>query len=292
MQLFLQMVMGGLTVGAVYALLGMGYSLIYRASGLLTFAQGEYFMLGAFVGLTFFVNMGLPFPLVLILTTAVMVAIGFLSEKVIITPLISRGSKPIHIVLATIGLAIFLQNLAMLVWGSRAFTMPTIFDDMPVFIGSVFIIPQNIAIVIAMLVLMGGLHLFMNKSRAGLMLRAAAQDRMAASIVGINVPLAIGLTWGISVGLAGLAGLLIAPVHGVHAHMGLLVGLKGFAAAVIGGYGSIYGAVIGGILVGLVETFTSGYISSNFKDVVVFAFLLLVLFLKPEGLIRSEQIDK
>jgi branched-chain amino acid transport system permease protein len=290
-QFFIQMILGGLTVGAIYALIGMGYSLIYRASGLLTFAQGEYFMLGAFVGYTFFVVLGLPYPVALLGVIAVMVGVGFLSERMLIGPLLRRGSSPIHIVLATIGLAIFLQNAAMMIWGSEGFRVPSVMGDKPIRLGNVFIVPQNLAIVVIMLGLMFALHIFMNKSKIGTALRAAAQDKLAASTVGINVPLAVGLTWGISVGLAGIAGLLIAPIYGVNAHMGLLVGLKGFAAAVVGGYGSVYGAVVGGLLVGAVETLTSGYIDSSMKDVIVFAFLLLVLFLKPTGLIPSAMLE-
>lgn len=291
MQFFIQLVLGGLMVGAVYALLGMGYSLIYRASGLLTFAQGEYFMLGAFFTYTFFVLLNLPFPVALVLVVVVMVGIGLLSERLLIGPLLRRGSSPIHIVLATIGLSIFLQNVAMMVWGSEGFYVPSVLGDMPFNVEGVYIVPQNVAIVAIMLALMLALHLFMNHSRMGTALRAAAQDKVAAGTLGINVALAVGATWGIAVGLAGIAGLLIAPIYGVSAHMGLLVGLKGFAAAVVGGYGSIYGAVLGGLLVGLVETLTSGYISSALKDVIVFAFLLLVLFVKPTGLLPNEMLE-
>ncbi|MCJ7872751.1 branched-chain amino acid ABC transporter permease [Phaeobacter sp. J2-8] len=291
MQFFIQLALGGLMVGAIYALLGMGYSLIYRASGLLTFAQGDYFMLGAFLTFTFSVLVGLPFFVVLPLVGALMLGLGFLTERVLIGPLIARGSGPIYIVLATIGLSIFLQNMAMIIWGSQGFHVPSVMGDMPMKFGDIYVVPQNLAIVFITLGIMVALHIFMNKSKVGTALRAAAQDKMAAATLGINVVFAIGLTWGISVGLAGIAGLLIAPIFGVTAHMGLLVGLKGFAAAVVGGYGSIYGAVIGGFLVGLIEAFSSGYIDLSFKDVVVFGVLLLVLFVRPEGLLPSPALE-
>ena len=291
MQFFVQLALGGLMVGAIYGLVGMGYSLIYRASGLLTFAQGEYFMLGAFFTYTFFVLLKLPFIVAAVAVVLVMTAIGFLSERLLIGPLLRRGSSPIHIVLATIGLSIFLQNVAMMVWGSEGFYVPSVLGDMPFKVGDVYVVPQNLTIVGVMLVLMLALHVFMNHSRLGTTLRAAAQDKLAAATLGINVAFSVGLTWGIAVGLAGAAGLLIAPIYGVSAHMGLLVGLKGFAAAVIGGYGSIYGAVLGGLLVGLVETFTSGYIDSTLKDVIVFAFLLTVLFVRPTGLLPNDMLE-
>lgn len=291
MQFFFQLLLGGLMVGSIYALLGMGYSLIYRASGLLTFAQGEYFMLGAFGIYTTMVMAGLPFLIAAPIVIIAMVGVGFASERLLIGPLLRRGSSPIHIVLATIGLAIFLQNIAMMIWGSEGFYVPSVLGDMPFQINDVYIVPQNLAIVGFMFAAMIGLHVFMNKSRLGTTLRAAAQDKLAASVLGINVSFAVGLTWGIAVGLAGIAGLLIAPIYGVNAHMGLLVGLKGFAAAVIGGYGSIYGAVVGGLLVGVVETMTSGYIDSTMKDVIVFAFLLAVLFFKPTGLLPNDMLE-
>lgn len=291
MQFFIQMILGGLMVGAVYALIGMGFSLIYRASGLLTFAQGEYFMLGAFFTYTFVVLAGLPIAVAAIAVVVVMTGVGFASERLLIGPLLRRGSSPIHIVLATIGLSIFLQNIAMMIWGSEGFYVPPIAGDMPIRVADVYIVPQNVAVVVIMLALMLALHVFMNKSKLGTSLRAAAQDKLAAGTLGINVPLAVGLTWGIAAGLAGIAGLLIAPIYGVNAHMGLLVGLKGFAAAVVGGYGSIYGAVLGGLLVGLVETLTSGYLDSSMKDVIVFAFLLIVLFVKPTGLLANEMLE-
>jgi branched-chain amino acid transport system permease protein len=291
MQFFLQLLLGGLMVGAIYGLLGMGYSLIYRASGLLTFAQGEYFMLGAFFTYSLFVSYGLPYILAAVCVVIIMASIGFGTERLLIGPLIRRGSGAIQIVLATIGLSIFLANTAMMTWGSEGFHVPSVFGDIPFRFAGMYIVPQNLIIICIMLLVMLALHLFLNKSRTGTALRATAQDKLAAATLGINVPLMVGLTWGIAVGLAGIAGLLIAPIYGVNAHMGLLVGLKGFAAAVVGGYGSIYGAVLGGLLVGVVETMTSGYIDSKLKDVIVFAFLLSVLFVKPSGLLRNEMLE-
>lgn len=291
MQFFTQLLLGGLMVGAIYGLLGMGYSLIYRASGLLTFAQGEFFMLGAFFTYVFLVSVGVPFLVAAIGVVVIMAAVGFLTERLLIGPLIRRGSGAIQIVLATIGLSILLSNAAMMIWGGEGFSVPTVFGDAPLKLGALYVVPQNLMIIVIMLLLMLALQLFMNKSRLGTALRAAAQDKIAAATLGINVPLAVGLTWAIATGLAGVAGLLIAPIYGVNAHMGLLVGLKGFAAAVVGGYGSIYGAVVGGFLVGIVETMTSGYIDSTMKDVVVFAVLLAVLFVRPSGLLRNDMLE-
>ena len=291
MQFFLQLLVGGLMLGSIYALIALGYSLIYSASGLMTFVQGEYFMLGAFVAYTLFVLLGLPFPVVFILTLLLMFALGMLTERLIIGPLLKRGSRVIHIVLVTIGLSIFLRNLAMLTWGTEIKRFPTVFGDAPFEVGGIHLVPQNLWVVVVSLVAMCLLHFFLHRTTLGMALRAAAQDKVGAAAVGVNVPLTVGLTWGISAALAGVGGMLIAPIYGVQAAMGLLVGLKGFAAAVVGGYGSMGGAVLGGFFLGVIETAAAGYISSASKDVIIFAVLILVLFFLPRGFVRVPVLD-
>jgi branched-chain amino acid transport system permease protein len=167
MQFFTQLLLGGLMVGAIYGLLGMGYSLIYRASGLLTFAQGEFFMLGAFFTYVFLVGVGVPFLVAAIGVVVIMAAVGFLTERLLIGPLIRRGSGAIQIVLATIGLSILLSNAAMMIWGSEGFSVPTVFGDAPLKLGALYVVPQNLMIIVIMLLLMLSLQLFMNKSRLG-----------------------------------------------------------------------------------------------------------------------------
>lgn len=282
---------GGVTLGAIYGLVALGYSLIYSASGLMTFVQGEYFMLGAFVAYTLHVLLGAPFLAALPLTLAVMFVLGVLTERLVIGPLQRRGSGVIHIVLVTIGLSILLRNAAMLVWGSEVFSFPSLFGDAPFRLGGLHLVPQNLWIVAVALVSMVLLHLFLHRTRVGSSLRAAAQDGVGASALGIDVPWTVALTWGLSSALAGMAGLLIAPIYGVQYSMGLLIGLKGFAAAVVGGYGSIAGAILGGLFLGLVETLAAGYVSSASKDVIIFALLLLVLFVLPRGFLRGPVLE-
>lgn len=284
--MFFQLLAGGLMVGCIYALIGLGFSLIYSASGLMTFVQGEVFMLGAFIAFTMYVNFKLPFVLAILLTIAFMFIFGILLEKTMIGPLLRRGSVSIHIVLATIGLSIFLQNIAMLIWGTEIKNFPAVIGEKPVKIGVTSIAPQQIVIVIVSVILMVIVHLFMTKTRIGTSLRAAAQDPMAAGVVGINVPLTIGLTWALAAVLAALAGVLLAPVYGVYAKMGGLLSTKGFAAAVVGGYGNMYGAMIGGLILGLIETFAAGYLSSAYKDIISFGVLIFVLFVLPHGILK------
>lgn len=291
MHFFLELLAGGVVLGSIYALIALGYSLIYSASGLMTFVQGEYFMLGAFVSYTLYVLLGLPFPLVFVLTLLAMFALGVLTEKIVIGPLLSRGSRVIHIVLVTIGLSILLRNAAMLTWGTEIKNFPSIFGDVPFEVGGIHVVPQNLWLVVVSLVAMCLLHFFLHRTPLGTALRAAAQDKVGAAAVGVNAPLAVGLTWGISASLAGVAGMLIAPISGVHAAMGLLVGLKGFAAAVVGGYGSMAGAVLGGFFLGIVETAAAGYLSSASKDIIIFVVLILVLFFLPRGFVRAPVLD-
>lgn len=284
--MFLQLLVGGIAVGCIYSLIGLGYSLIYSASGLMSFVQGEIFMLGAFVAFTLHISFNIPFLLSVVLSMLVMFVFGILLERGMIGPLLRKGSKQIHIVLATIGLSIFLQNFAMLVWGTEVKNFPSAFGDKPISIGSISIIPQQIAIVVITLACMLAIHFFMSKTKMGTSLRAAAQDPMAAGVVGINVPWTIGLAWALAAVLSAIAGILLAPIYGVYAKMGALLSTKGFAAAVLGGYGNMYGAIIGGLIFGIVETMAAGYLSSSLKDIISFGVLILVLFVMPSGILK------
>ncbi|WNX83073.1 branched-chain amino acid ABC transporter permease [Agathobaculum sp. NTUH-O15-33] len=284
--MFLQLLVGGVAVGCIYALIGLGYSLIYSASGLMSFVQGEIFMLGAYVAFTIYVGFGIPFLLAVIIAIGIMFAVGMLLERSMISPLLRRGSQQIHIVLATIGLSIFLKNFAMIIWGTDVKNFPSAFSEAPLSLGAVSITPQQIAIVAVTLACMVLLHLFMSKTRMGTSLRAAAQDPMAAGVVGINVPVTVGMAWALAAALSAVAGILLAPIYGVYPKMGAILSTKGFAAAVLGGYGNMYGAIIGGLIFGVVETMAAGYLSSSFKDIVSFGVLILVLFVMPHGILK------
>ncbi|MDY3619502.1 branched-chain amino acid ABC transporter permease [Agathobaculum sp.] len=284
--MFLQLLVGGIAVGCIYALIGLGYSLIYSASGLMSFVQGEIFMLGAYVAFTIYVGLGIPFLLAVLIAIGFMFTFGMLLERSMISPLLRRGSQQIHIVLATIGLSIFLKNFAMILWGSDVKNFPSSFGENPIKMGPVSISPQQIAIVVVTLACMVLLHLFMSRTKLGTSLRAAAQDPMAAGVVGINVPLTVGMAWALAAALSAVAGILLAPIYGVYPKMGAILSTKGFAAAVLGGYGNMYGAIIGGLIFGVVETMAAGYLSSSFKDIISFGVLIVVLFVMPHGILK------
>ncbi|MBC5726744.1 branched-chain amino acid ABC transporter permease [Agathobaculum sp. NSJ-28] len=284
--MFLQLLVGGIAVGCIYALIGLGYSLIYSASGLMSFVQGEIFMLGAYVAFTIYVGCKIPFIFAVFIAIAIMFVFGMLMERSMISPLLKRGAGQIHIVIATIGLSIFLKNFAMIVWGTDVKNFPSVFGEFPYQIGVVSISPQQLVIMLVTIVCMILLHLFMNKTRMGTSLRAAAQDPMAAGVVGINVPFTVGMAWALAAVLSAIAGILLAPIYGVYPKMGAILSTKGFAAAVLGGYGNMYGAIIGGLIVGVVETMAAGYLSSSFKDIISFGVLIVVLFVMPHGILK------
>ena len=284
--MFGQLLVGGIAVGCIYALIGLGYSLIYSASALMSFVQGEIFMLGAYVAYTIYVQMKAPFLLAVLLAIAVMFLFGIILQRGMISPLLKRGSQQIHIVLATIGLSIFLKNLAMIIWDSDVKNFPSALGEDPVSMAGISLSPQQIAIIIVTFVCMITLHLFMSRTKMGTSLRAAAQDSMAAGVMGINVPLTVGIAWALAAALSAVAGILLAPIYGVYPKMGAILSTKGFAAAVLGGYGNMYGAIIGGLIFGIVETMAAGYISSSFKDIISFGVLILVLFVMPHGILK------
>lgn len=287
-----RLLIGALMIGSIYGLVGLGYSLIYKASGLMNFSQGDMLMLGAFVGLTFYKTAGLPFPIAMVLTFIVMFLVGFGIEKLIIRNLVSHNAPKIFIVLATIALSILFKNFAMLTWGSRLLRFPSIFGNLSsIKIAGIAFQPESILAVGASILCMIALHFFMTRTRFGTAMRSAAQDPLAARTCSIDVSLTTGMTWGLSAAIASLGGMLFGPVYGVSMSMGAQLGLKGFSSAVIGGYGNMYGAIVGGLILGFTETFASGYISSDFKDFISFGVLIIFLFLKPTGLFNERALQ-
>lgn len=289
--MFFQLLVGGIELGCVYALIALGFSLIYASSGLTTFAQGEMFMLGGFMIYTFYVMMKFPFAIALVFTIIFMGFFGVFTEHGIISPLMKRGASGMNIVLATIAISTIMSNAAMLIWGAGSFNFPTIFGSKPIHIGSVYVTGQQIAIVVVSLLCMLLVHFFMTKTKLGIAMRAAAMDQTAASAVGINVPMTYALTWALACILAGIGGIMLAPIYNVYAKMGSLVSSKGFAAAVVGGYGNMYGAMVGGLLLGIIETMSAGYISSSIKDIVCYVVLIAVMFIKPSGIFNGKVVN-
>jgi len=285
---FIDLVVVGLSLGMVYALVAIGISLIYSGLDVVHFAHGEIYMLGAFIGLIIHNVFKLPFPLVLIGSMIVTGLIGVVIERVFYRRILRGGGgytvAGMAMVICGFGMSIVLQNVAFLIWGARALPFPVTFG-MPIELGNVTLPASYAWIVIAAIVLMLSLHLFLTKTRLGLAVRAVAGNKEIAYLMGINVPLAISVIFAVACALGAAAGVLVGPINYVQVQMGVGVLIKAFAAAVVGGFGSLPGAVLGGLLVGVTESLGAGYLSGSYKDIYAFILMIIVLMVRPAGLL-------
>jgi branched-chain amino acid transport system permease protein len=260
--------LNGLPIGAVYALVALSYSLIYASSGVLNWSQGDMVMLGAYVGFTLSQILHVGFIPSLLVSMLVVGFVGVVVQRLILRPLRQRKSPPINVVIATLGVAIIVRNIALTVWGPDAQNYPSPVRGAPLMFGTLSITRQDILILCICMLMMLALRLFLGRTRDGKALRAVAQDRYAAVLMGVDT----------------VAGILIAPLYFVTFNMGSSFGLKGFVAAVIGGLGNISGAIAGGFFLGILEALAGGLISSGYRDAITFTVLILVLWLRPSGL--------
>lgn len=291
MDMFLRLLIAGLVIGCIYGLVALGYCLIYKASGLMSFVQGDMLTLGGFLGVTAYGVLKLPFVVSVFLVVAAVFLFGYGLEKVVIRRLLNNKTMPIYIVLATIAVSYIIQNGSMLIWGTRTRYFPAIFSMPTIRLFHLRIQTESIFCVAVALVCMLLLHLFMTRTTLGTAMRASSQDATAAEACGIDVSMTTGVTWGLAAGLAAMGGILVGPVFGVYTLLGASIGRKGFTSAVAGGYGNMFGAIIGGILLGLIETLVAGYITSDMKDMVAYVILLAFLFLRPTGILNERAIQ-
>lgn len=290
MNFFLQQLIQGISMGSLYGLIAIGYVLIYNAWGVLNFAQGDMVMIGAFAILIAHVFWGLPLLLAFPVAIIICCIIGYLVEVSAFRPLINANTT--RRLIATIGVGIFLRNLIRVIFGADPYPFPSIFGTNPINIGELTLIPQNLwntVIGFGMVVL---LSLFLNHTYIGKSMRATAQDREAASLMGINVKRNMSLTFVIASALGGFAGMLICPVFFVIPTLGTLMGNKGFSAALLGGITSNPGSMIGGISLGVIEAIGSGYFSSSVQASIAYIVLFLVLIFLPAGLLGKKEIRK
>jgi branched-chain amino acid transport system permease protein len=281
----------GLSVGMVYALVALGISLIFSGLDIVHFAHGEIYMLGAFIGLMLFQKLSLPYVPTLLLAIVLTGFLGVLIERLFYRRLTRSGGgytvAGMGMIIAGFGMSIVLQNVAYLIWGAKPLPFPVPFG-MPIEIGNLALPMSYVWIVVAAIVLMFSLHLLLRKTMLGLAMRAVAYNKDIAYLSGVNVPLMISLTFGIGCSLGAAAGVLIGPINYVQVQMGIGVLIKAFAAAVVGGFGSLPGAILGGLLVGVVESLGAGFVSGTYKDVYAFVLLIFVLMVKPSGILGVE----
>jgi branched-chain amino acid transport system permease protein len=286
----LQLLFTGLGIGAVYALVALGFVLIFRATSVVNFAQGEFSMVAAYLMVVFAVDLGLPYWLSFLLAIGGMALLGAIFNLGVYYPLRNRSFLPV--IISTIGASIFLSNTVLALYGPQPQVLPGWFDAPGVQLGPVYLDSQYLLIIAVTIVLVAFQYWFFEHTLLGKKLQATSQDKEMAALLGIPVATMIMITFVYSAVLGGIAGILVAPVLFVSIQMGSTIALKAFAATIIGGFGDVAGAIIGGLALGIIETFGAAYISVPFKD--AFAFLVLILFLafRPQGLFGERVAEK
>ncbi|HRF44509.1 MAG TPA: branched-chain amino acid ABC transporter permease [Candidatus Competibacteraceae bacterium] len=284
-----QFLVTGITVGSIYALVGLGFALIYNASDVVNFAQGEFVMLGAMNAIALLAA-GLPLPLAAIAAVLLTTLVGLLLERFAIEP--AKGAPVVTTIIITIGAAIFLRGVASLLWGKNSLPLPAFSGNEPIDLGGATLLPQSLWILGGTVVLVALVNAFLNRTLLGKALLACSFNRAAAQLAGINVQVMLRLAYGLSAGLGAIAGILVAPITFSSYEAGIMLGLKGFSAAIVGGIGNPMGAVAGGLLLGVLEALGAGLISSGYKDAIAFIFVLMVLFFEPTGLFSHKAAER
>ncbi len=288
---FAQQVVSGTAIGCVYGLVALGFVLIYKATEVVNFAQGELMMLGAFLAFTFIVIFGLNFWVGALLAIILCAGFGGLLDRVVMRPMV--GQPVFAIVMVTIGIGFLMRSVASMIpgWGVDTHLIETPFYNKVVNFGALVISQDHMAVIIMTAVLSLVLFGFFRYTRLGVAMQASSQNQLAAYYMGIPVKSVFSMIWAISAGVAAFAGLLLAPIAFVHVNMGF-IGIKAFPAAVLGGFGSIPGALIGGLIIGIVEALAGFYLPEGFKDVAAYVVLLAVLVIRPEGLFGESMRKK
>ena len=284
-----QLLISGVSQGCVYGLIALGFVLIYKATEMVNFAQGDIMMFGAYVAFTVINIMGLPFVVGVAVTFGAMMALGMVLERTLLRPMI--GEPPFAVLMLTIGLGFIFRAVAGAVWGNEPRSIDIPYAGQTLELGGVIIGVENLAIIGGTAVLCGLLFLFFRFTSLGIAMQAASQNQLAAFYVGIPVKRVFSLVWGLSAAIAAAAGVLVAPVSLIEPLMGF-VGIKAFAAAIVGGFGSLPGAIIGGLVIGVVEQIVGYFLPPGSADVSAFVILLAMLFLRPEGIFATLQQKK
>jgi branched-chain amino acid transport system permease protein len=286
---FLQFLLAGLTVGAIYALVALGFSIIYNASHVINFAQGEFVMVGGMCTV-WLANAGWPLPAAVAAAVLLAALLGLALERLAVEP--ARGASVVTLIIITIGASILLRGLASVVWDKKFHALKPFSGEAPLHIGGATLLPQSLWVLGVTLAIVVLLSWFFGRTLLGKALLATSHNRLAAQLVGISVRRVLLTAYGLSAALGGVAGILIAPITFTSWDVGVMLGLKGFAAAILGGMGSGPGAVLGGLALGIIEAMGAGYLSSAYKDALAFVIILAVLFFMPSGLLGRRSADR
>jgi branched-subunit amino acid ABC-type transport system permease component len=286
---FLQFLFSGLTTGSIYALSGMGMSIIYKASGVINFAQGDFLMIGGMATVVL-LGLGLPLPLAILIAIVVTVLVGAALQRFALAPAGDADVLPLLII--TIGASIFIQGVVQLLLGKNQHTLPPFSGETPIIIGGASLLPQSLWVMGVGAVLVVLMAAFFRYTLLGKAIRATAVNRMAAQLLGINTRFVLLISFCLAALLGGLAGIVAAPITTTSYDLGLMLGMKGFVAATLGGLGSAFGAVAGGLILGILEAMIAGYVSSAYKDAVPFVLIILILLLMPNGLFGATTTER
>lgn len=290
---FITNLINGVSLGSIYAVIALGYTMVYGIAKMLNFAHGDVIMVGAYIVFALTSYVGVNPYLALVISMAACTLLGMAIERFAYKPL--RGASPLAVLITAIGVSYFLQNMALLIFGSQAksFTSIVNLPALTLAGGKITISAETIVTIIVSLIIMVSLTLFVNKTKPGRAMLAVSEDKGAAQLMGVNVNATISLTFAIGSGLAAVAGVLLCSAYPtLSSQTGAMPGIKAFVAAVLGGIGSIPGAVIGGVLIGVIEILSRSYISSQMADAIVFAVLIIVLLVKPTGILGKKYIEK
>jgi branched-chain amino acid transport system permease protein len=284
----LQYVISGITNGAIYAVIALGFTIIYNSTEVINFAQGEFVMLGGMAVIALDGVSHLPLGFSFLLAVLAVTLVGIALERFTIRP--ARSSNPIALIIITVGASIFLRGVAMMFWGKDSLGLRPFTGSAPIHFGGATLVPQSLWVLGVTMVVMAALQFFYKHTITGKAMRACAFNRRAAGLVGIGVNRMVLVSFALSAAIGAAAGIVIVPLCGYD--VGIMLGLKGFCAAVLGGLGSSPGSILGGFLLGVLEALGAGLISSGFKDAIAFFVLLLVLFIRPSGLLGSKEVKR
>jgi branched-chain amino acid transport system permease protein len=278
-----QFLFSGLIQGGVYALIALGFMVIYNSSGIINFAQGELVMLGGMFSYTFY-SAGVPLPVAIPAAVLLVTLLGVAFQHLAIRPLTARKAKPFSMIMVTIGASIFIRGAAMLVWGKDTFSLPYFLAGESIQVAGAYIMPHSLLVLGSAVLMMIALHIFFAYTHAGQAMRACAANPKGAALCGIRSESMVKLSFAISAALSSISGIIITPTNMTSYDVGIMLGLKGFVVAIIGGLNSFVGTIIGGFLLGIIEALGAGYISSQYKNAITFGVLILVLFIRPTGI--------
>jgi branched-chain amino acid transport system permease protein len=286
----IQFLLSGIATGAIYALIGLGFSIIYNSTGIINFAQGEFVMLGGMMSYFLLTTVKLPLVPSILLAIVTTMLVGMLFERLAIRPL--RQATPLSLVIITIGGSILIRGLAMIVWGKDTHALPSFSGSAPIAVAGAALMPQHLWIFAVTLIVIIVNKLFFNYSISGKAMRACSFNSKAASLIGVDVRRMVLFSFLISSAMGSLAGIIIAPLTMTSYDVGIMLGLKGFCAAIIGGMSSGFATVIGGLILGILESLGAGLISSGYKDAIAFVILLLILFIRPQGIFTKAETER